>query len=254
VAAWITGWIYATQGDWAAGIARCQQGLESSPDPLNTAGALGYLGTAHLEQGNVTQAIPLLEQSIQQWQKFHFPQLQGWFTALLGEAHLIKGDIEHGQTLACQGLAITREVQFSYGVGVAQRILGKALQARSLYAEAETYLKDALQTFTAMSARFEVGRTHLALAELAHQQGDQSATTLHLTSAYEIFQCLQMPRYVDRQRTCRRPGGVPARKGPGQLSTILKYFLDRLWQAWQKFAHETPGSPGKQARTILSVR
>ena len=215
VAAWITGWLYATQGDWAAGIARCQQGLESSPDPLNTAGALGYLGTAHLEQGNVTQAIPLLEQSIQQWQKFHFPQLQGWFTALLGEAHLLKGDSEQGQTLAFQGLAIAREVQFSYGVGVAQRILGKALQARSLYAEAETYLKDALQTFTAMAARFEVGRTHLALAELAHQQGDHSATTLHLTNAYELFQRLQIPRYVEQTSVRATALGVslPAEKG-----------------------------------------
>jgi class 3 adenylate cyclase/tetratricopeptide (TPR) repeat protein len=198
VAAWITGWIYATQGDWAAGVALCQQGLERSPDPLNTAGALGYLGTAYLEQGDPARAIPLLEQSIQQWQQFHFPQLQGWFTALLGEAYLLHGDPAHGQALASQGLAITHESQFSYGMGVAQRVLGKVMQARGLCAEAETYLKDALQTFTAMSARFEVGRTHLSLAALAHMQGAPEATSRHLQQAYDLFRLLHVPRYTAR--------------------------------------------------------
>ena len=190
VAAWITGWIYATQGDWATGITRCQQGLDCSPDPLNTAGALGYLGTAHLEHGDVLQAIPLLEQSIQQWQKFHFPQLQGWFTALLGEAYLLRGDVEQGQSLARQGLVITQEVRFSYGMGIAQRVLGKVQQARGQCTEAEACLQDALHTFTTMSAHFEVGRTHLALAELAQLRGitrpprSTSITPIRCSSAY----------------------------------------------------------------------
>jgi tetratricopeptide (TPR) repeat protein len=201
LAAWITGWIYATQGDWAAGIARCQQGLDCSPDPLNTAGALGYLGTAHLEHGDVSQAIPLLEQSIQQWQKFHFPQLQGWFTALLGEAYLLRGDIAQGHALAQQGLAITQEVRFAYGMGIAQRVLGKIQQARGQGAAAEACLTEALQTFTTTSAHFEVGRTHLALAELAHLQGNHQATTLHFNHAYTLFQHLRIPYYVEHTTT-----------------------------------------------------
>jgi class 3 adenylate cyclase/tetratricopeptide (TPR) repeat protein len=197
VAAWITGWIYATQGDWATGIARCQHGLDCSPDPLNTAGALGYLGTAHLEHGDVSQAIPLLEQSIQQWQKFHFPQLQGWFTALLGEAYLLRGDIAQGHSLAHQGLAITQEVRFAYGMGIAQRVLGKVQQARGQWAGAAAALTDALHTFTTTSAHFEVGRTHLALAELAHLQGNSQAATLHFNNAYTLFQHLRLPYYVE---------------------------------------------------------
>jgi class 3 adenylate cyclase/tetratricopeptide (TPR) repeat protein len=208
VAAWITGWIYATQGAWDTGIALCQQGLERSPDPLNTAGALGYLGTAYLEQGDTVQAMPLLEQSIQQWQQFRFPQLHGWFTALLGEAYLLQGDSARGQTLASQGLAITRASQFSYGMGVAQRTLGKTFHVQGRLAEAETYLKDALQTFAAMSARFEVGRTHLLLAELTRTQGDHDATTLHLQHAYALFRLLQVPRYIDRAQERARSLGV----------------------------------------------
>jgi tetratricopeptide (TPR) repeat protein len=200
LAAWVTGWIYATQGEWDAGIALCERGLERSPDPLNTAGALGYLGTAYLEQGNVAQAIPLLEQSIQQWQQFHFPQLQGWFTALLGEAYLRRGDLVQGQDLTRQGLTITQEAGFAYGVGVAQRALGQVAQARGALGEAAALLHDALQTFTTMSARFEAGRTHLVLADLAATQEQPAVAAQHLQEACNLFRTLRVPLYVERTR------------------------------------------------------
>jgi ATP/maltotriose-dependent transcriptional regulator MalT len=179
---------------------------------------LGYLGTAHLEHGDIVQAIPLLKQSIQQWREFHFPQLQGWFTALLGEAHLLRGDIEQGHSLARQGLAITQEVQFSYGMGIAQRVLGKIQQARGQGAEA--CLTDALHTFTTMSAHFEVGRTHLALAELAHHQGKHQATTLHFNNAYTLFQHLQLPFYGEHTNARATVLAVSLTPENGRSSTL----------------------------------
>src|SRR5262245_5884465 len=143
------------------GLALSQRGLEHSPDPLNTAGALGYQGAAYLEQGDAAQAIPLLEQSIQHWQQFRFPQLQGWFTALLVEVGRSCDNIAKGQEWARQGWTMTRDVEFAHGVGVAQGVLGRAAQANGARSEAETYFHAALQTFAAISARFEVGRTHL---------------------------------------------------------------------------------------------
>ena len=198
VAAWLSGWIHAVQGDGDTGMALCKRGLELSPDPLNTAGALAYTGAAYLELGDAAQALPLLEQSIQHWQQFRFPQLQGWFTALLGEAYLLQGDVKKAQELAHQGLSITQEATFAYGVGVAQRALGRALLADGTFAEAETYLKDALQTFMSMKARFEVGRTHVVLAELAHAQTHQAATVQHLTEAHNLFRVLHVSPYVER--------------------------------------------------------
>jgi len=198
LAAWGTGWIYATEGEWETGVALCKYGLEHSPDPLNTAGALGYLGSAYLEQGDAAQAIPLLEQSIQHWQQFRFPQLQGWFTALLGEAWLRCDNVAQARELGRQGLAITQEVQFAYGVGVAQRLLGRVAQADGAHAEAETYFHAALQTFTAMSARFEVGRTHMALADLAYARQNRVAAVQHLDEAHRLFVALQVPRLVEQ--------------------------------------------------------
>jgi class 3 adenylate cyclase/tetratricopeptide (TPR) repeat protein len=206
VIAWITGWIYATWGEWDTGIEWCRRSLDSSPDPLNTAGALGYLGAAYLEKGEVSQAMPLLEQSIEHWSQFRFPQLQGWFTALLGEALLQSGQLAKGHTLATQGLTIARQVQFWYGVGIAQRTLGRSAQMRGALDEADQYLSDALQTFTTMPAPFEVGRTHLALAELARQQGQHDIGAHHIQEAYRLFETLGATTYL--HQSVQRAAGL----------------------------------------------
>src|SRR5207244_3972660 len=63
-AAWARGVVLTAMGDWDSGIRACEQAVACSPDPLNTALALGWLGLAHLETGDIDQAIPRLEQAI----------------------------------------------------------------------------------------------------------------------------------------------------------------------------------------------
>jgi hypothetical protein len=59
-----------------------------------------------------------------------------------------------------------------------------------------------------MQARFEIGRTHLDLAELTHLQGNPEAATLHLTEAYKLFEELQVPKYTERTRQRVRDLGL----------------------------------------------
>jgi class 3 adenylate cyclase len=80
-----------------------------------------------------------------------------------------------------------------YG-GTVNQFLGDGL----MVAAAEQCLNDALSTFTAKQAHFEIGRTHLALAELAQSQGHREALTLHLSEAYQLFTALNVPGYVER--------------------------------------------------------
>jgi hypothetical protein len=65
-----------------------------------------------------------------------------------------------------------------------------------------------LQTFTAMQARFECGRTHLDLAALVHAQGQPAAAGAHLRAAHALFRALQVPVYVQRTRQCASAYGV----------------------------------------------
>lgn len=52
--------------------------------------------------------------------------------------------------------------------------------------------------FSGISARFEVGRTHLALAELAHLGGDANGAKRYLDDAHRVFCALAVPRYIER--------------------------------------------------------
>jgi tetratricopeptide (TPR) repeat protein len=196
-AAWTIGWIEARRGDWEAAIQACQRGLDLAPDPLSTAMALAFLGYAYLEQGDAGQAIPLLEEAVQQLGGFRFRLPQGWFTLFLSEAALMRSDLERAHALALQGVEIARDVQFAYGVGLGQRALGRIAQARGALAEAATCLTEALQGFAAIQARFDMGRLHLDLAALTHTQGHPQAVAMHLTEAYALFTALQVPRYVE---------------------------------------------------------
>jgi tetratricopeptide (TPR) repeat protein len=197
-AAWATGIIYATMGEWEAGIEACQRGLEHSPDPLSTAIASGYLGYAYLQKGDAIQAIPVLEQSVQQMSQFQWRQAQGWFMAYLSETYLLSGQIEKAQDLAMQSLEIGREAEYGWVVGCAEWDLGRIAQIQGNLSEAETHLQEALKNFSAMQMQFEVGRTHLALTELAHAQGDVKTAVQHLRESRELFKTLRVPKYVER--------------------------------------------------------
>ena len=61
-----------------------------------------------------------------------------------------------------------------------------------------TISREALRAFEAVEAEFEIARTRLDLAELAHARGDASATAAHLAEAARRFRALGVPRWVER--------------------------------------------------------
>jgi hypothetical protein len=93
---------------------------------------------------------------------------------------------------------MSREIEAGYWLGWAQRVLGRIALACGRLAEADSSLYAALQTFAAMQARFEEGRTHLSFAELAQAWGNLAVVTTHLRAAHGLFETLQVPCYVER--------------------------------------------------------
>src|SRR6266446_9419348 len=105
-------------------------------------------------------AIPLLEQAAKRMQQIRFPQLQGWLSTWWSEAYCQRGELVQAHDLARQALIVTTDIKNCWGVGLAQRALGRIALASGILAEATTYLQEALQTFTEIHANFEAGRTH----------------------------------------------------------------------------------------------
>ncbi|MBI4607621.1 MAG: AAA family ATPase [Candidatus Rokubacteria bacterium] len=195
---WSIGVARAMQGEWDAGIQLCGQAMARSPDPVNSALALGWQGFAYLEKGDATEAIPRLRPSIQQLVRVGHSQGQGWMTIFLSEALLLSGRPEEAQLFAIRALELTRSRQYRCGIGVAQRALGRIARARGALPEAGACLAQALETLRSIDARYYAGRTHLDLASLAHARGERGAVRTHLNEAYGLFAALEIPRYVEQ--------------------------------------------------------
>ncbi|HZY30842.1 MAG TPA: hypothetical protein VFF86_04285, partial [Candidatus Methylomirabilis sp.] len=207
-AAWASGLIRALMGDWEEGIEWCERALRHSPDPLSAVVASGWLGFAHLEKEDPARAIPLLKESVQRLDQFGFAQFKGWFTVCLADAYRLNGESEKARDLAMQGLAITREAKSLYGVGWAQRALGRTALARGTLSDAKTHLDEAVQSFTSIDARYDLGRTHLDVAALAHAQGKQAEAATNLGHAHRLFTASRVPKYVERTEQLAKTFGV----------------------------------------------
>jgi class 3 adenylate cyclase/tetratricopeptide (TPR) repeat protein len=210
---WSTGYFHASLGDYESGIAECRGGVERAQDPLNTAAALGFLGYAFLEKGDLPEAVEALEASTERLRQAGMQQLLGWFSAFLAEAYLLLGRSEDAQDFAREALAVTEAVRFQYGSGMAQRALGKIARKGGDREAAETWLHEALDSFRAIQAPFEVGRTRLELARLAGAGSEAAA--VELGEARRIFARLRLPGYVEKVERLVADLAVPSLERSG---------------------------------------
>jgi DNA-binding NtrC family response regulator/tetratricopeptide (TPR) repeat protein len=238
-ATWSTGWIQSLTGEWDAGIETCRRGLGRSPDPLNTAVALGHLGYAYLEKGDGTQAISALDEAVARMAEFGFRQLEGRFSTFLGEAHLLEGRLSRARELVNRGVRLSAEARYWYGLGWGRHALGRIAHAAGDLAEADQQLAEALETFNRIHARFMVARTHLSLAAVSRGRGDLAAAARHLVEAEALFRVLRVPYWADRATALAREWGVPlgddprpalavVRRGEADLFQTLQTHLDAL--------------------------
>jgi len=82
-AAALMGWSYAARGDGEEGIEAGQRALSYAPRAFDTAFAMGILGYAHLETGNLAEATSFLEQAVEHANHYRSKQVQNWFKTYL---------------------------------------------------------------------------------------------------------------------------------------------------------------------------
>jgi len=205
---WSTGYFHATLGEWELGIEECKGGLARAQDPLNTAAALGFLGYAYLAQGDLPRAGEALEESVRRLRQAGMQQLLGWFSAFLAEARLLTGRPDEARELAGEALTVTEGVRFRYGSGMAQRALARIALATGSPAEADGWLRRALESFHAIQAPFEVARTQLDLALLPGAGAAEAAR--QLGEVRRTFADLGVPHYVREAERLAEEMAAPA--------------------------------------------
>jgi tetratricopeptide (TPR) repeat protein len=197
LAAFDTGRVLIDQREYAAAIAVNQQAVALATDPHIAVSAVFNLGRAYLEHGDVTQAMPALEQAARLYEQMQNRSGQGWAMSHLSRAHLLRGDLPPALDLAHQALALARAGHNPTTVATALRTLGRIALVRGALAEAERHFQEALQMQTTTERRSMVGALSLDLAQLAHVQGNPQAVTTHLHEALTLFNALHLPRWVE---------------------------------------------------------
>ena len=208
-AAWTAGSVHGLRGDWEQGVEIARRGLAQSPNPLNTALAMGFLGAIYLEKGDTHEAISLLEKAVEQISAFKTWDMQGWLTAVLGEAQVQGGDAARGRALLEEALTLSRKAGYWWGIGWAQRALGRLALAEGALAEAHEHMSEALDVMQGAGARFEVARTRLTLARIEHARGAHAEAAAHLVEAARVFTATDSPVYVARAEATARDLGLP---------------------------------------------
>lgn len=176
-AAWTTGFILTLAGDLDPAVAACRESVALALDPLNRMTSLGMLALALVERHDTAEACAVLDEAIPQAVQFRIPHMHGLFLAFRGEAALQAGDLAAARGLAEQGADITRNAKYIYGLGWAQRVLGRIALASGDRAAAQDWFLQAIRTFGDMGAPYEAGRTRLEMAAwlLDWQQPDDAA-------------------------------------------------------------------------------
>ena len=206
---WTAGSVYALRGDWDRGVETARRGLDRSPNPLNTALAMGFLGAIYFEKGDMAEAIPLLEKAIAQMGAFRALEMQAWLSSVLGEAHLVAGDAARARAILTEATRMSAQVRYWWGIGWAERALGRVALATGAPDKARPHLDAALAAMEGAGARFEVARTRLVLARAVHVLGDAAAAGQHLAEAQEVFAASRSPFYVEQARAIAREFGLP---------------------------------------------
>jgi tetratricopeptide (TPR) repeat protein len=196
-AEWMASVVSSFSGDGERAFREGSRSVSVAPDTVSVAVARGFLGYAHLVNGDAMQAIPQLESAVADLHRFGFRGLEALLAGILGEAYLATGQTAKARELAGYGAEAGAET-FRFALGWAQRALGDVAQASGALAEAESQYTAALATFTAIDARLETARTTLAMAELAAVRKDLTTAALHLTEAVRLFRTLNVP-FLEQQ-------------------------------------------------------
>jgi tetratricopeptide (TPR) repeat protein len=216
-AAWVGGWVKATRGEWEAGLADCTESLEVSPDRLNSAFGMGCLGFAHREGGDPSPAITYLERAIAVLTDAGYSRMVAWFSGWLAEAYLLDGDDSRGRATAEGALLLSRELGYPWGVGVAERVLGRVALSQGDADRAERHLQEALRRFALMDARFDGCSAMFSVASAARLRGDEVRAAELLEGCRRVFSELGAPRHAAvASRSARHRTDAPAATLPGR--------------------------------------
>jgi tetratricopeptide (TPR) repeat protein len=144
------------------------------------------LGAAYALSGRLPEALPLLEQAVEQ--NVHAS------VAYLSQGYLLAGRLEEAHTLAERTLALTRAHQERGHQAYALRLLGGIATRREPpeRALAAAHYRQALALAEELGMRPLVAHCHRGLGTLYAQTGQREQARAALSTAIEMYRAMEM--------------------------------------------------------------
>jgi class 3 adenylate cyclase/tetratricopeptide (TPR) repeat protein len=192
------GFFHLRRGDLDRAIPVLEQGLEVCNawglHALSFHGVASFLGAAYVLAGRVAEALPLLEQVVQQTAAMGvvFDHVLGVIP--LGEGYLRAGRIEDALHQARHAVDVCRQHQQRGHEAWALRLLGEiAAQRHPLEVEqAAAHYRQALALAEELGMRPLQAHCHLGLGTLYARIGQQEQAHAELTAAIELYHTMDM--------------------------------------------------------------
>ena len=214
-ATWSRGWYRAARGDAETGLDECLRSLLLSPDPVNSAWTLGFVGFAHMEAGDHVAAVDHLERALERMRTIKHLRVQCWFGGWLAEALLGAGRVDEARAAAEAAREVGMLVGLSWGVAAAERALGRVASVEGDDGRAVRHLVSAAGQYAAMGALFEEALTRLDLAAAEARAGAEDAGQGHAARALDLLAEADAPVYRRRAEQLARDLAAPGPAGLG---------------------------------------
>jgi tetratricopeptide (TPR) repeat protein len=189
------GFLYLRKGDLHQAIAALERGLsiyQAWPGPLFFPALASALGLAYALDGRTAEALPLLEQAVEQaTQLMHDQPL---LLAALSEAYLLAGRLEEAGDRAGRALDLARTHKERGNQAHALRLLGEIAAHGDLpqVALAEDYYRQAIALAEELGMRPLLAHCHLGLGCLYAKTGHPEPARLELTAAIALYRAMDM--------------------------------------------------------------
>jgi predicted ATPase/class 3 adenylate cyclase len=192
------GHLFLRQGDMHRAVPVLERGLRlceeigyTSTYFILVSSSLGY---AHTLSGRVAEALPLLEQVLEEAERSGFLAEQALYVAWLSEAYLLAGRREEASAGAARALAHARAKQERGHEAWALRLLGEIAARRepSEVEKAEECYGQALALAEELGMRPLQAHCHLGLGTLYARTGQREQACAALSLAIELYRAMDM--------------------------------------------------------------
>jgi predicted ATPase/class 3 adenylate cyclase len=223
--------VAATYGDIVTACARAEASM-----PLLRQGeeegalmvALSFASVANLDLGHLEQAQAFSEAAQLMrpliGEKWLVPMALHWLSQYVNRA---RGDYTTGRALMLESIRLFREMGSAWGAALSQMGLGFIADEHGDHAEAERWLRVAMEAARAMGDRFRANQSRSVLAHIARHKGDVPAALalyreaivewLALSQLVSVAELLEFMGYLAvnearPQRAARLLGAAEARR------------------------------------------